>query len=693
MQDNELMRLWQHAAVQLLDVSRGYVKPGSSVDSKRSVGSESGGSYVDGAGRQQLEADRFIILSRGSALLHADNVTFFAAHPYVMHAPKGTVLLVLAADDHKAVEYYQIDYSLALPPDWSSPTRQPLYSIRPESAALVLQQTEELYKGWNRPGAAPDDHFRLKVQFYVLVETILRQRVQSGKAFRSGLQGGDRQKTLSAKVTAHIRKHYGEHLTLDALAERFNYSPAYLSVQFKRQTGHSPIDYLIQVRIAEAERLLLESDCTLQDIARSVGYEDPHYFGRLFKKHKGMPPMRYRSLGASGLLPETTEAGETWQPPPKDSPLFDKGLSIESQNDQWYIADSEYETHYQQRKEDSSMLKRSLAASLLLSMTIMLAACGGGAGGQSAASATPAGSGDSIPSPSSGAASSSEPAAQQRTKTDALGNEVVLPDQPQRIIASYLEDHLVALGIKPVAQWSVYDGKTVQFYLQDELAEIPVIPGELPYEVVAGFEPDLILIDNAEMASGGKYEQYAKIAPTYTVGDQANNDWRQELLIVGEVLNKSEEAKAALEAYERKASEAKEQIQETFGSPSAAVLWVTAKSVYVVNPKLSSGAVIYEDLGFNVPATVQKATEGSDKNWTSISLEALAGLEADHLFIVNTSEHSRDDLLSNPLWSGIPAVANGNLYDFDNQHSWLYTGTIANSKMIDDVLEVMLGNQ
>ena len=53
----------------------------------------------------------------------------------------------------------------------------------------------------------------------------------------------------------------------------------------------------------------------------------------------------------------------------------------------------------------------------------------------------------------------------ERTLTDAMGHEVEIPANPQHIIASYLEDNLVALGITPVAQWSVNDGAGIQNYL------------------------------------------------------------------------------------------------------------------------------------------------------------------------------------------------------------------------------------
>ncbi len=58
--------------------------------------------------------------------------------------------------------------------------------------------------------------------------------------------------------------------------------------------------------------------------------------------------------------------------------------------------------------------------------------------------------------------------------TDTLGNKVTVPAKPKRIIASYLEDYLVALGEKPVAQWTVGQG-SIQDYLAKELKDVPTI--------------------------------------------------------------------------------------------------------------------------------------------------------------------------------------------------------------------------
>lgn len=317
----------------------------------------------------------------------------------------------------------------------------------------------------------------------------------------------------------------------------------------------------------------------------------------------------------------------------------------------------------------------------LLSLVLLLSSCAG----ESAPATTKGGQQNPVNS-------TSEPQNQsgERLLTDALGNEVTVPANPQRILASYLEDHLVALGVKPVAQWSVGDGKSVQGYLQNDLKDVPTIPSELPYEAVMSFEPDLIIMDSAEMASGDKYAQYAKIAPTYVIGTGKNNDWRQELLAVADVLNKSEEGRKALDGYEQKASDAKAKLHQEFGEASAAVLWVTAKNTYVVHEQLSSGDVLYRDLGLQVPAAVKEISASATANWNPISKEKLAELDADYLFIIKSTGITAEEMRNDPIWSGIPAVKSGHAYEFGADSSWLYTGVIANGLMIDDVLSSIL---
>lgn len=272
-----------------------------------------------------------------------------------------------------------------------------------------------------------------------------------------------------------------------------------------------------------------------------------------------------------------------------------------------------------------------------------------------------------------------------RTLTDAMGHKVEVPTNPKRVLASYLEDNLVALDITPVAQWSVSDGASVQDYLQDSLKDVETINYDLPLESVQKLKPDLIIMDSAAMVEGDKYEQYKKIAPTYVIGKELNNDWRDELLRVGEVFDKKDEAQAKLDEYDKKAKEAADTIKNDYSTPSAAAIWVVGGKAFIVAEELSAGAVMYSDLGMKVPSLVKEVSAKTETNWNEISLEKLASLDADHLFLLN-SDGKNDKITSSKIWKAIPAVKAGNVHEFDADSSWLYTGTVANNLIIDDIL-------
>lgn len=278
----------------------------------------------------------------------------------------------------------------------------------------------------------------------------------------------------------------------------------------------------------------------------------------------------------------------------------------------------------------------------------------------------------------------------ERKLTDAMGHKVVIPAHPKRVLASYLEDNLVALGIKPVAQWSVNDGASIQGYLQGDLKGIPTIPYDLPFEAVQKYSPDLIIMDSASMVEGGKYEQYSKIAPTYVIGSEVNNDWRDELLSVGKVFGKEDEAKKVLENYEQKAKVAKAEIKSAVGDSSVAAIWLVGGNFFIVSETLSSGAVMYEDLGLKVPKVVKEISAKGESNWNAISLEKLVELDADYIFLINSDTASGSKVLSDKLWKSIPAVKSGNVHEFSPDESWLYTGAIANEQIIDNILSTLV---
>ncbi|HJE16871.1 MAG TPA: ABC transporter substrate-binding protein [Enterococcus casseliflavus] len=281
---------------------------------------------------------------------------------------------------------------------------------------------------------------------------------------------------------------------------------------------------------------------------------------------------------------------------------------------------------------------------------------------------------------SSGSATTSSEIA--TTFTDAMGNEVTVPENPQRVIGSYLEDYLVALEVTPVAQWTVGNDSD-QAYLQDKLAEVPRINYDLPFEDVLSFEPDLLLMDSNSMVEGDKYDQYSKIVPTYVVTNGEDVTWRERLTDIAKVLHKEEQAAQVEADYDELVAATKETYADQIQGKSIAVLWVVNNSVFMVSETKSSGQLLYHELGFEVPALVSEISESATADWSAVSLEKLAELDADYLILVNSDKGA--DFFSEQVWQNLDAVKNNHLWEFGPESSWLYNGPIAYTKMIEDI--------
>lgn len=281
---------------------------------------------------------------------------------------------------------------------------------------------------------------------------------------------------------------------------------------------------------------------------------------------------------------------------------------------------------------------------------------------------------------SSGSATTSSEIA--TTFTDAMGNEVTVPENPQRVIGSYLEDYLVALEVTPVAQWTVGNDSD-QAYLQDKLAEVPRINYDLPFEDVLSFEPDLLLMDSNSMVEGDKYDQYSKIAPTYVVTNGEDVTWRERLTDIAKVLHKEEQAAQVEADYDDLVATTKETYADQIQGKSIAALWVVNNSVFMVSETKSSGQLLYHELGFEVPALVSEISESATADWSAVSLEKLAELDADYLILVNSDKGA--DFFSEQVWQNLDAVKNNHLWEFGPESSWLYNGPIAYTKMIEDI--------
>lgn len=117
---------------------------------------------------------------------------------------------------------------------------------------------------------------------------------------KSTLAGYDAKEQVDY-VYYYIQDHYMESVDIGELADELGFTSAYLSKIFKKYTGTTPIKMLTSIRIHNAKKLLLNTNYTIQEIGKEVGYPDQFHFSKTFRKVVGMNPSAYRELGKDDI--------------------------------------------------------------------------------------------------------------------------------------------------------------------------------------------------------------------------------------------------------------------------------------------------------------------------------------------------------------------------------------------------------
>jgi AraC family transcriptional regulator of arabinose operon len=99
-----------------------------------------------------------------------------------------------------------------------------------------------------------------------------------------------------SEIVAFLNRNYREKISLTQVAHQFHISPYYLCRIFNKLTGFHFREYLLAVRVKEAQMLLRESEDKIITIAQNVGFEHVTHFNTTFKKMLGITPLKYRKL-------------------------------------------------------------------------------------------------------------------------------------------------------------------------------------------------------------------------------------------------------------------------------------------------------------------------------------------------------------------------------------------------------------
>ena len=96
------------------------------------------------------------------------------------------------------------------------------------------------------------------------------------------------------KAMLYFSEHYNEDICIEDYAEKHHMSTSWFIRNFKQYTGSTPMQYILSKRIYNAETLLQNDHYNITEISNIIGYDNPLYFSRIFKKVKGISPSEYR---------------------------------------------------------------------------------------------------------------------------------------------------------------------------------------------------------------------------------------------------------------------------------------------------------------------------------------------------------------------------------------------------------------
>ncbi len=313
------------------------------------------------------------------------------------------------------------------------------------------------------------------------------------------------------------------------------------------------------------------------------------------------------------------------------------------------------------------MMKRMIAALAFLMLMGVLSACGQSSSSNNAAS----GNGSQTN------AASEEPA----PSTDVLTHDANAKIASMSI---HITNNLLALGITPAG--SVVGGDVKDFlpHVADRLqgvAKLGVVT-DPDMESVLALKPEVIYIDEAN--SGDDLAKFEKIAPTISI-DMDNGTWRDHLNQIAKHVGKEKEAEAFINDYDAKAERVKSLINGELGEEAKVMaIRMTAKELRVMGMKRPVGPIMFEDLGLNPAAGVEKIV---DEPYAVISQEVLPDFDADAIFVIiskgNEAKSNFEELEKNVVWQNLKAVKNKHVYVLDGQ-KWLDYSSIGHSMALDD---------
>ena len=162
--------------------------------------------------------------------------------------------------------------------------------FRGRDSQEIRRLLEDIY---NHYGTSNWEGAAMTARLYELLSFLMRT------ARRKQGRRGDTQ-DCAQLAADYIITHYEEPITVEGLAAYTSVSHSSLYRRFVKRFQMSPKRFMLEYRVERACVLLATTNCSIQEISNSVGFEDPFYFSRAFKEVKGVSPRQYANQLRSG---------------------------------------------------------------------------------------------------------------------------------------------------------------------------------------------------------------------------------------------------------------------------------------------------------------------------------------------------------------------------------------------------------
>lgn len=167
------------------------------------------------------------------------------------------------------------------------------YHIVPEQGPQYIPHNEkgiriweEMYENLSRD-YSPENLMNTNLCLYHLIATFVFSQQQNQNS-------SSPEKAIIRETIDYMKNNLDKTIRIEDFADLNKYSVSHFSKLFRLTTGMSPIEYFIHLKMQKACQLLYTEDSRVKQIAALLGYDDPYYFSRLFKKYMNTSPETYR---------------------------------------------------------------------------------------------------------------------------------------------------------------------------------------------------------------------------------------------------------------------------------------------------------------------------------------------------------------------------------------------------------------